>query len=100
MGTFPSARGPRLLAFHAAVLRFLTSRGRTGELIPIPTWTKLVVTCMSDPARGAVVSRQTVQDITFSMDALGLIERKKGKGVIIIDVPPETWHVDEGDRVT
>lgn len=74
----PNSREPTIRAFHAELSDYLQEKGRVGELLSVPTWTRLIVQGMG------VMSRQSVQDITFAMDALGLIERRPRDGVIVV----------------
>lgn len=53
-----------------------------GEIHDVPTWNRLVLT-----APGLTgMSRQSVQDVTFCMEALGLITRHKRSGVQVLPI--------------
>ena len=71
---------PRLRALHAA----LTQEGFQGKEIETKDWTRIVIGTMG------VMTRGSVQDITFGMDGLGLIGRPK-RGVVVVNAAsPDT----------
>ena len=88
MGTgSPNTREPKVRSFHLALVHYLTSRGRMGEVHDISTWNRLVLSCPGLTG----MSRQSVQDVTFVMEALGLIKRHKRQGVQVLPIE-EPWQ--------
>ncbi len=70
-----------LVAFHAAVGRYLRAAGRHGIIIPVREWESMMVKALS--RQGVLLTRQSCQDKTWSLERLGLVEVRKREGVIV-----------------
>jgi hypothetical protein len=79
MGNQPNSREPRLRSFHCA----LVAEGLVGTEFTMKMWERLVVHSLG------TMTRQSVQDATFAMDALALISRPRRGFVRILSVPDE-----------